>query len=326
MKNHSRTALLLLILFCAMPAVRAADPSESDTEPAATVIPVRPVEAPLPGQEPLSLDGCQWVWHPGDNATVAAPSIQVLFTGTIILPDNDRVARGEFLLHADDLFTLMVNGQPAGQGGLNGRIPNPTKPGDRQAPQSEPDPPPLLADMTGLLKPGTNNLMIRVINTIPSTPAGLIGRWRVRLTSGAIITGEIDRNWTARRSISKITVGVETLVPYRSAPWDRVPGSLPADGPFLGAWTLPDLPPDMQVRLAVDTPCPGMTATVNTAEPVPFEPGAFQVNITHAAREGENRVRIEPCAPARVRVELLPAPQQNVPAPEAPPSAQPAGS
>jgi len=308
MKHVTRAALLIVIIPCALPVTGAIAQSQVDIpRDAATVIPVQPLEAPPPGELPLSLDGCQWVWHPGDHATVAAPTIHVIFTGTITLPDNDSVARAEFLLHADDLFTLTVNGQVAGQGGLNGLIPNPEKPAEEHTREPEPCPLPTLADMTGMLKPGANHISIRVINTMPSTPAGLIGRWRVRMTSGAVITGEIDRNWKARRNISKVTVGVETLVPFGQAPWDRVPGSLPAPGPFLGSWTQPSTGPDTVTRLVVDTACDGMTATINDNPPVAFEKGSLGIDITQAVREGENRVRIEPCAPARVRVELVPA-------------------
>jgi len=328
MKYSARVLSWLLILLLALPAVWAAEPSGSDARQTVTTISVQPLEAPPAGEQPLSLDGCQWVWHPGDNATVSAPPIHVIFTGTITLPDNDNVGRGEFLLHADDLFTLIVNGQPAGQGGLNGLIPNPEKQktGAQETESSEPVPQPLLADITGLLKPGTNNIMIRVINTIPSTPAGLIGRWRVRMTSGAIITGEIDRNWKARRNISKVTVSVEALVPYGQAPWDGIPGSVPSEGPFLGSCTLPAIGPDTEVWLAVDAVCEGMTASVNTAAPVPFEKGAFRVNITPAVLQGENRVRIEPCAPARVRMELAPVQKQDIPPDATAPSTPPAGS
>ncbi|HOQ90381.1 MAG TPA: hypothetical protein PLO53_06210 [Candidatus Hydrogenedentes bacterium] len=293
---------LLLCLFT-HPAARSAE--EPVTAPQ-SVIAVQPLESVPAGEQPLSLYGCYWMWHPGDNATVAAPTIHVIFTGTIALPENDRIARGEFLLHADDLFTLMVNGQPAGQGGLNGLIPNPEKqpePKEETAPPSLPLP--VNADITSLLKPGINQVSIRVINTMPSTPAGLAGRWRVRMTSGAVITGEVDRNWKARRNISKITVSAEPLVAFGQAPWNRVPASIPGPGPFLGVWTHPSPDPEVQAWLVVDTACDNMSVTVNDSDAIPVGQNLFRADITSLARNGENRVRIEPCAPAHVHVELI---------------------
>ncbi|MCF7976032.1 MAG: hypothetical protein K9N55_19600, partial [Phycisphaerae bacterium] len=100
--------------------------------------------APAKPKEDNWLDRSAWVWFPEDNA----PAGTRYFRKSVTLPAREKIKRAVFTLTVDNFFTLYVNGQEAGK-----------SPEDidnwRQLKK---------IDVTGLLKPGANQLAIRAIN------------------------------------------------------------------------------------------------------------------------------------------------------------------
>ncbi|MBI5833238.1 MAG: family 78 glycoside hydrolase catalytic domain [Armatimonadetes bacterium] len=181
------------------------------------------IAQPAPAElvrEELTLLGCSWLWLPGTAAAEATEPGAVCFRRRLKLPMNRRVRHAEVLLTADPGFRLAVNGSAAG----------------------ESDAPPdtwtrgKLLDITRLLGPGDNILAVEVVSG--GGRAGLIGRLRVELEDGQLITEPIGPGWR----VGTVTVGTwsayglddygwpepANVGEYAQAPWQCHPFSLPA--------------------------------------------------------------------------------------------------
>lgn len=104
---------------------------------------------------PLSLSGANWIWYPEGNPAQSAPVATRYFRSEVNLPENQALARANFLITADDQFVLYVNGHevagPSGQANAW-----------EQAQQ---------VDITTDLHPGSNTIAVAATN------AGGPGSW-----------------------------------------------------------------------------------------------------------------------------------------------------
>ena len=128
--------------------------------------------------DPLDLEGCFWVWHPGENAALNANPADLFFRGAVEIDARRTVRRARFLLTADDEFTLYANGKQASSDDITTR--------DWRELNE--------IDLTRTLRPGANVIAIRAANRTAG-PAGLIGRLRVDFTSGDPLSIDIDARW-----------------------------------------------------------------------------------------------------------------------------------
>lgn len=130
-----------------------------------------------PGKgEPLTLQGCVWIWFPESQGDPrhSAPAGSRFFRGILSLPAGGRIARARLLLVADDRFTLVVNGIPAGQGSGHSN--------------------PQVAEITHHLHPGKNVMAVTATNATPG-PAGLAGKLLVEFEDGSALEKIVDASW-----------------------------------------------------------------------------------------------------------------------------------
>ncbi|GAA3526344.1 family 78 glycoside hydrolase catalytic domain [Amycolatopsis ultiminotia] len=125
-----------------------------------------------------SLEGTNWIWYPEGNPAESAPAATRYFRRAFDLPADDRVSTAQFLLSADDSFTLSVNGQEM--------VSSPRKADSwRQA---------VLVDIAAALHPGRNVLAIEAANAATGS-AGLIGRLHVEGSAGDPLDLGTDDTW-----------------------------------------------------------------------------------------------------------------------------------
>jgi alpha-L-rhamnosidase len=125
------------------------------------------------------LKDCNWVLTSDGSIGNQAPG-NIYFRKTIEIPQNQKIVKAQFVLTADDGFTLYVNEKEAGQGTSWKNL--------------------YAIDVTQLLKAGKNVIGIRVNNagTTPS-PAGLIGKLVIIPDSDKPVVIPIDTTWKAIR-------------------------------------------------------------------------------------------------------------------------------
>jgi HEAT repeat protein len=148
----------------------------------------------------LSFEGAQWIWltEPPTLPLNDFRSGSVFFRNSIALPEKDQIESADLIITADNLFTLFINGKPAGQSEV-----------DNSAWMK-----PKHINVTDLLLPGRNLLAIEAINTIPG-PAGLVVKFDVSLKDGRAFTLVSDASWKC----SGKEVPDWNLPQFNDSPW-----------------------------------------------------------------------------------------------------------
>lgn len=169
----------------------------------------------------LVLEDCSWVWA---NGAVAGnqPKGRVCFRKIIQIPAGATVSDAKFLLAADDVLQLFVNGQSVGGKHRTWKHP-------------------AVRDLIRALKPGANVLAIEADNGSKSS-AGLIGKLVVVFTNGETMTAPIDASWSSSGTASgnwKESLNDEgdwkpaaEIVPYGGQPWGKIERQTMRPAPF----------------------------------------------------------------------------------------------
>jgi len=160
---------------------------------------------------PLSLNGANWIWYPEGSPASAAPTATRYFRREVDLPADQALARANFLVTADDQWTVYVNGQEAGQS--SGQTSAWT-----QAQQ---------LDVTAELHPGANTIAVAATNA--GGPGSWIGRLGLEYTDGTTSGLVTDGTWKASQTgpqgwqdpgfDDSAWVTALTVDPYGSGPW-----------------------------------------------------------------------------------------------------------
>jgi hypothetical protein len=140
-------------------------------------------------EETAVLHDCNWYWHGQPGLGAAYPPGKRYFRRSLNLPPEAKVIEARFTFAADNRGTLFVNGK---------RIVEAT------TWQSA-----VTADLTSVLKPGSNVLAIVAENTTQTpNPAGVMGKLMIRLEDGRQRVMRIDEQW---KSSDKAQAGWEGL-------------------------------------------------------------------------------------------------------------------
>lgn len=270
-------------------------------------------EAVQPAAEPsLDLDlgladrlsRCNWVWHPGENATASAPPGVCGFRKQVTIPADRVVSQATFTGTADNSFVLYVNGKEAGHADDSGE-------GWRN---------PVELDVTALLHAGPNQLAIAATNaTDKPSPAGLIGRLTVRFTQGEPLTVAVDESWKVSRQLAEgwteagfddvAWPAAKAAARFGEGPWGRLTAQLTLSpvkaDPFVGRCELPALDlTKSQVYLEMDSIAPEVAAriTVNGRDAGGLIGRPLRLEVGRYLKAGKNTIRIEPFAPGSARL------------------------
>jgi hypothetical protein len=278
--------------------------------------PSRPPEAeeekPAAPVKAVGLEGCPWVWFPGENGRNAAPPGPRYFRHEITLGDR-KVTEAKFTLSCDNEFTLFVNGKEAGK--------DDTGDNSWDRPQT--------INVAKYLKPGTNALAIVAVNGgSDPNPAGLIGKYTITCESGAPVTGSVDKTWRASKQEppgwkaagfdDKSWAAAEVVAKFGDAPWGRIAGGgkrgrqltvspITADL-FQGRCTVPadvDLAKSRAVLVLDGLPdgCAAVTINGEFAGGLIGEP--LRLDVTRQVKRGENVLLIAPLAPKSARLMIF---------------------
>jgi hypothetical protein len=251
----------------------------------------------------LALKDCPWVWSPDAGPGVSAAPGTRWFRRRLEIPQGRKVVTAKLRATADNSFTLYVNGRVAG-GGLQWTVP-------------------VTIDVAPLLHEGANVLAVAAVNGADKpNPAGLIGRYSIRLDDGTTLSGSIDAAW---RCLDREVPGwnaaafddrnwrpAKVVARFGDKPWGKLDGTQmltlsPVKGdPFFGRFTLPAdwLGGQSRVCLEADRIEPEQAAAiqVNGQYAGGFIGKPFRLDITAQLKPGENTLHIEPFAPAAVRI------------------------
>jgi len=271
-----------------------------------------PLAGPQPPSRPPELEGCPWVWFPGEAARTAAPPETRCFRREVSLGDR-KVKQARFVLAADNHFILYVNGKEAGKDGGSG-----DSWGRLQT-----------FDVAKLLKPGANVLAIAAENAgAAPNPAGLIGRLVVTFEAGDPLVCAIDASWRTSKKEQpgwrdvgfddKSWPAAEKIAAYGDAPWGRIGGGrgritvspITADV-FQGRCEIPadiDLAKVRAVLVMDDVPRGAAAVTVNGQDAGGVIGGPYRLDVTRHVRKGANVITIAPLAPKSVRLLFYAAP------------------
>jgi hypothetical protein len=209
---------------------------------------------------------------------------------------------------ADNSFTLLVNGQPAGHSDDSAE-------GWRNLVE---------LDVSASLHPGLNQLAIAAVNGGDKpNPAGLIGRLTVELESGAPLTERMGQTWKTSNEKTdhwaeagfddRAWVAARENVSFGGSPWGMLAGHVtlgpvPAD-PFLGHCDLASVDLNgSRVYLELGSLVPETAARVavngNNAGGFIGKPARLDVSLF--LKPGANALRIEPFAPSSVKLAFYP--------------------
>lgn len=250
-----------------------------------------------------------WIWYPAGDPRADAPEGSCFFRRQVALPDRP-VVRASFVLTADNHATLWVNGEVAG-------ATDDSSEGWRH---------PVTIDVRPFLRAGDNTLAIRATNAPGggSNPAGVIGALVVEFSDREPLSVALDRTWKSAADAPPdwATPGADDsgwvpakeLAGYGAAPWGRVgAGALTLSpvhaDPFDGEVEIgePLGPPDNRLYLVFDAPAPEAACRVEVDGR--YAGGAvgrpFRLDLTDLLKPGRHHIRIEPFAPAHVRVEVF---------------------
>lgn len=126
-----------------------------------------------------SLNGAQWIWHQGANETDGTWFFQKGFA----FPAGEKAKKAELVVTCDNLWTLYVNGEKAGQ--------NDSGSDSWRRPQS--------VDVTEHLVIEKNAIAIEGTNTAPG-PAGLLVKLVVEFESGGTFELVSDKTWISNKN------------------------------------------------------------------------------------------------------------------------------
>lgn len=128
----------------------------------------------------LNLEGCDWVWFPGEDGTKDVPVATRYFRRTFQITPGQKIKNARIRLIADNEGTLYVNGQLVQK--FQGWTPTYT------------------FEITDKLKSGQNTVAIAVENKGDApNPAGLGGRLFVKFENGSHQTLSIDQSFKAAK-------------------------------------------------------------------------------------------------------------------------------
>jgi alpha-L-rhamnosidase len=128
--------------------------------------------------DPLSLEGCRWVWLGEGDPRKAAAVGTSFFRREFDIPSGKKIKQARFRLIVDNEGVLSVNGQ--------------------QVQKFSGWKPPYTFDVTEKLKAGVNALAIAATNQGDApNPAGLGGKLLIEFEAGDSIAILIDRSWKA---------------------------------------------------------------------------------------------------------------------------------
>jgi hypothetical protein len=274
------------------------DPTPAQAEP----------QPPIGSDPALALRGCSWTWYPEGDPAQAAPPGTRYFRKQITIPAGAKIRKAAFAGTADNSFTLLVNGQPAGQSDDSAE-------GWRN---------PVALDVTTSLHAGLNQLAIAAVNGGEKpNPAGLIGRLTVELEFSAPLTERVGQTWKTSNEKSehwaeagfddRAWVAAREFLPFGGSPWGMLAGQITLSpvqaDPFLGHCDLPqaDLN-EARVYLELGALAPETAAriTVNGNSVGGFISKPARLEITRHLKPGPNTFRIEPFAPESARLVIYP--------------------
>ena len=256
----------------------------------------------------LALKGCSWVWYPEADPAQAAPPGTRYFRKHITIPAGAKIRKATFAGTADNSFTLFLNGKEAGHGDNSSE-------GWRN---------PAELDVTALLHPGVNQLAIAAVNGGDKpNPAGLIGRLTMELESGAAVTECVSKAWKASNEQAEHWAEAEfndsawpsarELIPFGGGLWGMLLGQVTLSpvkaDPFFGHCEVAatDLKnARVYLELGALTPEIAARVTVNGASAGGFIGQPTRLEVSKHLKPGPNTLRIEPFAPASVRLVIYP--------------------
>jgi HEAT repeat protein len=158
-----------------------------------------------------SLDGAQWIWHDGKEESAGT----WYFQKELIFPAGQKPKKARLLITCDNLWTLYVNGELAGQ--------NDQGSDSWKRPQD--------IDITKRLVIEKNSIAVEGTNTKPG-PAGLLVKLLVEFEDGKTVEATSDQTWISTDRPEKGWkdngfVGgshwqpVTAIGPYGIAPWGK---------------------------------------------------------------------------------------------------------
>ena len=271
--------------------------------------PAQAESQPLLGSGPgLALKGCSWTWYPEADPAQAAPPGTRYFRKQVTIPAGAKIRKATFAGTADNSFTLFLNGKEAGHGD--------------NSPEGWRNPAEL--DVTALLHPGVNQLAIAAVNGGDKpNPAGLIGRLTMELESGAAVTECVSKAWKASNEQAEHWAEAE----FNDSAWPSARELIPFGGGLwgmlLGQVTLSPVKADhffghcdvaatdlknarVYLELGALTPEIAARVTVNGVTAGGFISKPARLEISKHLKPGPNTLRIEPFAPASVRLVIYP--------------------
>ncbi len=148
-------------------------------------------------EEGQQFSGASWIWSAADPVTDVPPGVHT-FVRTVAVPND--VESAVMYVTADDQFTLSVNGGDAAKSD-----------GETDAWRR-----PVKVDLTGLVKPGDNELLIEATNSAKGF-AGLIAKLVIRSKGGVEQTVVTDASWKEADGASARVVGE-----FGIEPWGRL--------------------------------------------------------------------------------------------------------
>ena len=192
---------------------------------------IRPEEATEPDSR---LGDARWIWRKEGTPAVNAPAGTRYFRRTVELEADSAIISAQVLMTADNAFECRINGCPVGGGDAWGRI--------------------YELDAKPLLKPGTNLVTVKAINTgTAPSPAGLIGIFKVKYANGRTVEAPTDARWEVAEAEAAPPGGWGPALELGAMglePWGDVRGVLRGEDPtpdiqFLcGLLASMDVPPD----------------------------------------------------------------------------------
>ena len=275
-------------------------------------VPSAPPQDPPPTSvESVPLKNSVWVWH--DEPAVGA-AVRY-FRAALDLPAGRAIKSARGMFTCDNSATLFVNGKPAGRSDdeLNAGWRNPVQ-----------------VDLQPLLAAGRNVLAVRAENfeSQGANPAGLIGAFQVEFEQDpplVVVTGPAWKSsaaetaaWAQPELDDSTWQPVKVAAPYGGGPWgdflgtggrQRLTVSPIQSDPFLG---LAELPADLnlaghRVYLELDgLPDEAAAVRVNGCFAGGCIGGPLRVNVTAHVKAGRNTIEIQPQAPQRARLVIVP--------------------